>query len=541
MNKFLLTHFQLDLFKKNWKTELLSGVILFLVALPLSIGISLASGAPATAGILAAVVGGILGSLIGTGHVMINGPAAGLIVVVLTSIQTLGQGNTQTGFKLTLAAIVMAGLIQVGLGIFRLGSLGSLAPVQVIHGMLASIGITVMTKQIYVLCGEKAAGLETLDQIIHLPEAISNANLIVLGIGVLTLALIVFMNMSKSKIVKMIPAPLAAVFLGIIFDKTLDLEHPHLVELIAHHPISQVSDIFLLHVPTKLSEGIIHPDWSMLSSGIFWKMTLMICFVASIESVLSACAVDKIDPLGRRTQLNGELISKGVCNAFLGLIGGLPIITEMVRSSINVGNGARTKWPNLFHGIFILLFIFLFPGILNLIPLTSFAAILIVVGFRLAHPKQLSHAYEIGWEQLLYFVVTLLVSLKTDLLVGVFSGIGLKLLITCFRSRTLIGLFRLSHQKGLEGKAYVIRVTSPVVFTNLLRLKGLISNAQTESDMILLNLSQSSVIDHTVRDFLENERKYLHSRGKELKVELSEQHQAVSHHTLSAQVLKKSE
>jgi MFS superfamily sulfate permease-like transporter len=540
MRKFLSIHFQWDQFKQNWKTELTSGFILFLVALPLSIGISLASGAPPTAGILAAIVGGLLGSLIGTGHVMINGPAAGLIVVVLTSIQELGQGNAQTGFKLTLAAIVMAGLIQIGLGVLRLGSLGILAPVQVIHGMLASIGITVMTKQIYVLCGKKAAGLETLEQIVHLPEAISHANGVILGIGLLTLSLIVYLNMSKSKLTKYVPAPLAAVFLGIAFDKALDLEHPHLVELFAH-PISQVSDAFLLHVPTKLTEGLINPDWSMLSSGIFWKTTLMICFVASIESVLSACAVDKTDSQGRRTPLNGELISKGVCNTLLGLIGGLPIITEMVRSSINVGNGAKTKWPNMFHGVFILLFVVLFPGVLNLIPLTSFAAILIVVGFRLAHPKQLLHAYEIGWEQLLYFVTTLIVSLKTDLLVGVFSGIALKFVITWFRSRALVSLFRLSFEKKLEGRKCVIQVSGPLVFTNLLKLKALINQAQNEAENIELDLGKSSLIDHTVRDFLENERKYLMSRGKQLKMEFSKRHVAVGHHALSAQVLKKNE
>jgi hypothetical protein len=461
-------------------------------------------------------------------------------VVVLTSIQELGQGNAQSGFKLTLAAIVMAGLIQIGLGALRLGSLGILAPVQVIHGMLASIGITVMTKQIYVLCGKKAAGLETLEQIVHLPEAISQANGVILGIGLLTLALIVYLNLSKSKLTKYVPAPLAAVFLGIAFDKALDLEHPHLVELFAH-PISQVSDAFLLHVPTKLTEGLINPDWSMLSSGIFWKMTLMICFVASIESVLSACAVDKTDSQGRRTPLNGELISKGVCNTLLGLIGGLPIITEMVRSSINVGNGAKTKWPNMFHGVFILLFVVLFPGVLNLIPLTSFAAILIVVGFRLAHPKQLLHAYEIGWEQLLYFVTTLIVSLKTDLLVGVFSGIALKFVITWFRSRALVSLFRLSFEKKLEGRKCVIQVSGPLVFTNLLKLKALINQAQNEAENIELDLGKSSLIDHTVRDFLENERKYLMSRGKQLKIEFSKRHVAVGHHALSAQVLKKNE
>jgi len=515
MRHFLFFQFQWDQFKQNWRTEVLSGFILFLVALPLSIGISLASGAPPTAGILAAIVGGILGSLIGTGHVMINGPAAGLIVVVLTAVQELGQGNAQTGFALTLAAIVVSGLIQILLGLLKLGSLGMLAPVQVIHGMLASIGVTVMTKQIYVLCGQKAAGLETLEQIIHLPKAVLAANPVILWVGLMTLILIIFLSTSKSRWAKLIPAPLAAVFLGIACDKFLDLEHSHVVELF-HHSIGEVGNKFLLHVPEKLSDGIVHPDWSLISSGLFWKMTLMICFVASVESVLSACAVDKIDPLGRRTNLNGELISKGLCNSFLGMIGGLPIITEMVRSSINVGNGARTKWPNLIHGVLILLFVVLVPGILNLIPLASFAAILIVVGFRLAHPKQLIHAYEKGWEQLLYFVVTLLVSLKTDLLVGVFTGIGLKILVNLYRSRSFLGLFRLSYDKDLQGKTAVIRVSSPLVFTNLLSLKKIIQKAQEEVEAVELDLSQSPLVDYTARDFLENERKYLKSINKKL-------------------------
>lgn len=538
MRKYLQAHFQWDLFKKNWKSELTSGVILFLVALPLSIGISLASGAPPTAGIFAAIVGGIMGTLIGTGHVMINGPAAGLIVVVLTSVQTLGDGNVQNGFKLTLAAIVVSGLIQIALGLFRLGSLGVLAPVQVIHGMLASIGVTVITKQFYVLCGLKAKGLETLEQILHLPRALSDANAAILAIGLFTLALLIFLNSTKNKLAKLIPAPLAAVFVGIAFDKFLDFEHPHMVEVF-HHSLGQISNAFLLHVPEKLSEGIIHPDWSLISSPVFWKMTLMICFVASIESILSASAVDKIDPQGRRTQLNGELVSKGICNTFLGFIGGLPIITEMVRSSINIGNGARTKWPNFFHGVFILLFVALAPGILNLIPLTSFAAILIVVGFRLAHPKQFFHAYEIGWEQLLLFTVTLLMSLKTDLLVGVFSGIGLKFLINLYRSKTLIGLFHLGVEKRHQEDHYFIQIKGPVVFTNLLGLKRLLTHLPKGVSLIELDLKKAVLVDHTVRDFLKNEERYLNSKGITLQIYFSEKHQAVGSHPLSSQILKK--
>ncbi|NBW97970.1 SulP family inorganic anion transporter [bacterium] len=537
MRSFLLKHFQWELFKNNLKKELISGFIVFLVALPLSIGISLASGAPATAGIFAAVVGGILGSLMGGGHVMINGPAAGLIVVILTSIQTLGQGDVQAGFKLTLAAIVFSGVIQVVLGVFRLGSLGFLAPVQVIHGMLASIGVTVIVKQVYVLCGLKPQGIETFEQILHLPHTVFNANEAILGIGLATIVLILFLSKSKNRWIKLLPAPLAAVCVGMGFDKFFDFEHPHMVEVF-HHSLGQVSNAFLLHVPEKLTEGLVQPDWSMVSKPIFWKMTLMICFVASIESILSASAVDKMDPEKRRSPLNTELISKGFCNVLLGLIGGLPIITEMVRSNINISNGAKTRWPNFIHGLLILLFVAFAPGILNLIPLASFAAILILVGFRLANPKQLFHAHEVGWEQLLLFVTTLLVSLKTDLLVGVFSGIFLKLILNCFRARSVVDLFRLRTSHELRDHIYMVALQGPVVFTNLLGFRKVLKTIPKNVKQVTLDFRKSRLVDHTVLDFIESEKGFMKDQGVQVQIIFSENHVPAGKHPLSSQVLR---
>jgi len=534
MNKTPFFNLQLDTFKHSWKQDLISGFILFLIALPLSVGISLASGAPATAGILSAIVGGILGTLISGGHVMINGPAAGLIVVVLTSVQELGKGNNELGFKLTLAAIVCAGAIQIVLGLLRLGSLGLAAPANVIHGMLAAIGVTIITKQIYVLCGEKAQGNETFAQILELPAAIPLANLAILSIGLLTLALIVFLNKKKTGILRYLPAPLAAVFLGIFFDKLLDLEHLHTIHFF--NRIVEVSDKFLLHVPQQVSKAFISPDWSAISEPIFWKMVFTICFVASIESVLSAFAVDKMDPEQRRSNFNYDLISKGLCNMFLGFIGGLPIITEIVRSSVNIGNGAKTKWANFSHGLFILLFVLLAPGILNLIPLVSFAAVLITVGFRLAHPHQLTHAKEIGWDQLALFLVTLLISLKTDLLIGILAGISLKLFINAIRARAFLSLFQLKAKEQSVSHQRTISITGPLVFTNMMKLKTLLDNS-TEPK-VLVDLTQSPLIDHTAQDLLENEKRYFQLDSKILETRFSPQHSAQGKHRLSVQVLK---
>ncbi|NDG25935.1 MAG: SulP family inorganic anion transporter, partial [Proteobacteria bacterium] len=476
-----------------------------------------------------------LGTFLSGGHVMINGPAAGLIVVVLTSVQELGKGNNELGFKLTLAAIVCAGIIQILLGLLRLGKFGLAAPANVIHGMLASIGVTIITKQIYVLCGEKAQGNETFSQIIELPKAIPLANLAILSIGLITLALIVFLNTRKKGILRFLPAPLAAVLLGIFFDKILDFEHLHSVHLF--HRLVEVSDKFLLHVPTQLSQSLIAPDWSAIGQPVFWKMVFSLCFVASIESVLSSFAVDKMDPEQRRSNFNYDLISKGICNIVLGLIGGLPIITEIVRSSVNVGNGARTKWANFAHGLFILLFILFAPSVLNLIPLVSFAAVLIVVGFRLAHPHQLTHAKEIGWDQLALFLTTLLISLKTDLLVGVVSGILLKIVFNTARAKSWLTLFQLQVAQEASSGKRMISVKGPLVFTNILKLKTLLD--ESTDFHVSVDLRECPLIDHTAQDLLENEKRYFTSDSRALEILFSPEHQSKGHQPLSVKVLNK--
>lgn len=481
------------------KTNLLSGFIIFLIALPLSIGISVASGAPPTAGILAAIIGGIVGSLVSGSYVTISGPAAGMIVVMLECVEGLGKGDVLTGFKITLAAVVVAGALQIILGVLRVGTIGLAVPINALHGMLASIGVTIIIKQSFVLGGLKPTAKTTFLQIFELFQRLGEDNYEVMLIGAICLATVIIISKIKS-VSKIIPPPLAAVIVGYIASLVADIEHPHVVTLLNSQ--FEIGPKYLLHVPEKISEYLVSPLFTDMTSGIFIKSVITIALVASIESLLSTYAVDKLDPLKRSSNLNMDLISKGTCNMILGFIGGLPVISEIVRSSANVSNGATSRWSNLFHGLFIMIFILIATSLLNTIPLTAFAAILIFVGYRLANPAQLKAVLATGIDQLVIFMVTLIVTLNTDLLVGIFVGTVLELLFNIVRSKSFLGVFKLSAETNEQGAKTKITVLSPLVFSNMLGLKSRIEKSTSKD--IEVDLKNSPFVDHSSKEIMAN-------------------------------------
>lgn len=489
------------------KPNIISGFIIFLIALPLSIGISVASGAPPTAGILAAILGGIVGSLVSGSYVTISGPAAGLIVVMLECVGGLGQGDAMKGFRMTLAAIVVAGILQIIMGLAKAGTVGLAVPINALHGMLSSIGVTIMVKQAYVLGGIKANTKNVFMQIFELPTRLTDENYEILLIGALCLITIIAFN-KIPKIGKFVPPPLAAVIVGYVASLIADLEHPHVVTLLNGQ--FEVGPKFLLHVPENINEYFLTPLFTGLPIGTFIRSVITITLVASIESVLSTYAVDKLDPLKRSSNLNMDLVSKGVCNTLLGFIGGLPVISEIVRSSANVASGATSRWSNLFHGVFILIFILLATAILNTIPLTAFAAILIYVGYRLANPAQLKHVLKTGTDQLVIFMTTLIVTLNTDLLIGILVGTVLELILNMVRAKTLLGLFRLNART--EGGT--IQVKGPCVFSNMLGLKSRLEKSEAKS--IDVDFNDSPFVDHSSKEILLNTQRQLALDGKKI-------------------------
>jgi MFS superfamily sulfate permease-like transporter len=418
-----------------WKADLSAGFSVFLIALPLSIGIAVASNVPATAGLIAAIIGGILGSFFPATSVTINGPAAGLIAVVLACVSELGGGDALLGFRRTLAVTVVAGICQILLGFVRAGSLAKFFPSAVIHGMLASIGIIIVSKQIHVLLGVVPHSGNPLALLGEIPASVGHLNLLIATIGILSLFVLTGIARAKGSWTRFLPAPLLVAAIGVALGAFFDLEHAHIVRLLSHD--FQVGPGYLLNIPANLSSNpaaaLFRPDFSIIFSAVSIRMIITVCLVASIESVLSAAAVDKLDPWKRASKPNLELIAKGCCNTLCGLIGGLPIISEIVRSSANVRFGARTRKANFFHGLFILAALLLIPALLHRIPLAALAAILVMVGVRLASPAEFKHQFQLGWDRFFVFCLTIFVTLTTDLLVGVLVGFAADRVIAVLR------------------------------------------------------------------------------------------------------------
>ena len=424
---------------KHWKDDIVSGFVIFLIALPLSIGIALAAGAPASAGILSAILGGIIGTIITGTHITINGPAAGLIVVISSSIISLGNGDLVLGFKRTLAATVVAGVLQILLGLFRMGRLAFLCPTSVVHGMLAAIGAIIMVKQLPVLLGVIPTKGSVTGLISEMPHLVQTMNVPIFITGFVCFLILLFWTRLPKKITNIAPGPLVAVAIGLASSYFLNITSPHKLDLL-HHTYG-LGPSFLVHVPESIRKIFIFPTFDIIftSKSIVSIMTIFI--VGSLESLLSAYAIDKIDPYGRKSNLNFDIIGKGFTNICCGLLGAYPIITEIVRSSANITNGAKTKWANFFHGVFILTFVALVPNLINHIPLTSLAAVLILVGFNLAHPKHFIEVWHHGKDQFFIFTLTLFVTLTHDLLLGILFGIVAELILHFIRGVKPVDLF----------------------------------------------------------------------------------------------------
>ncbi|MBL7940645.1 MAG: SulP family inorganic anion transporter, partial [Flavobacteriales bacterium] len=403
----------------NWRQDLPASLVVFLVAVPLCLGIALASGAPLISGLIAGIVGGIVVGAISGSQLGVSGPAAGLAAIVLVAIQQLGS------FPLFLTAVVLAGLIQVILGFVRAGVIAYFFPNSVIKGMLAGIGVIIILKQLPHAVGDDKdwMGDETFDQMDKLNTfeelwfALQNPTL---GAIVITLACLALMILWERPFVKRIkalafvPGPLVAVVLGTV-----------LAKLFQGHPSLAISSDHLVRLPdlsAGLSTVLTFPDPAGLTNSAVWTIALTLAIVASIETLLCVEATDKLDPEKRITPTNLELKAQGVGNVLSGLVGGLPITQVIVRSSANIQSGGRTKLSAIVHGAMILLSLLLIPGMMNMIPLASLAAILLMTGYKLAKPSLFKTMYAQGWYIFIPFIATVLGVVLIDLLKGVMLG-----------------------------------------------------------------------------------------------------------------------
>ena len=488
---------------ENWRSDLQAGFFVFLIALPLCLGIAIGSGFPPSAGIITAIVGGMLVSRVSGSFIVINGPAGGLIVVMLAAVESLSDGGDLfSGYRYTLAAIMIAGLFQVIMGRYKLGSLSAFFPTPVVHGMLAAMGISIMAKQIHVMLGAAPEPGSLFFMIGQIPDSITNSTTEVAIIGLLSLLILFVWPALKQTIFGKVPAPIVVLILGMGLAQFFGIQHEHFHfgQAVVHEHL--ISPFFLVDIPSDFTEYFYLPDFSKILTFEFWVATITICMVASLESLLSATAAEKIDPYKRPTDLDKDLSAVGMGNVISGFLGGLPMIAEFVRSSANVEGGAQTGWANFFHGLILLLFVVFFPHLIHSIPHACLAALLVYIGYRRATPQIFANVLAIGKDQLFLFIVTILAVLATNLLVGVFFGVFVKLILHILRGVWLNNLFKIHFTIKEQGDRVNVKIIGSALFSNFLPLKKAVDSIP-HGKKITFDFSQGYLIDHSIMIYID--------------------------------------
>ncbi|NVN17213.1 SulP family inorganic anion transporter [Muricauda sp. HICW] len=500
---------------KYIKNDLPASIVVFFVALPLCLGIALASGAPLFSGLIAGIVGGIVVGALSGSQIGVSGPAAGLAAIVLTAIGTLG------GYQNFLVAVVLGGIIQLVFGLLKAGIIAYYFPSSVIKGMLTGIGIIIILKQIPHFFGYDADpegdwaffqvdGENTFSEIINSINYISPGATLIAVIGLAILLLWSTVLTKKSKIFELIQGPVVAVVAGIVYftitqgDSTWGISAEHLVKV----PVPDSFESFM---------GFFSfPNFSAISNTDVWVTAFTIALVASLETLLCVEATDKLDPEKRTTPTNRELMAQGVGNTLSGLIGGLPVTQVIVRSSANIQSGGKTKASAIIHGFFLLGSVILIPKLLNMIPLSVLAAILFVVGYKLAKPSLFKTMYQAGWKQFIPFVVTVVGIVFTDLLVGISLGLGVGIVVVLIKS------YQNSHFLHIEDSgngSHKIKMTlaEEVTFFN----KGAILkelDSIPENSYLTLDVRKTRYLDNDIVEILEDFSSKAKNRNIDIKI-----------------------
>ena len=489
---------------ENWKSDLIAAVSVALIALPLSLGIALAAGAPAMSGIFSAIVGGVVTTLYRGGHISVNGPAKGVIGVILLGITLMDDGSGQA-FNYVLAAVVISGLIQMLLGILKLGRLADIFHSSVIHGILAAIGIIIFAKQIHVAMGTHSDSPSIIQNLIDAVVFLPKANPFVLLIAITGLFLLLFHSKTNSRFFHLLPAPMWVIALSIPFVYAFNFFDQQTLSFFGK-PF-EVGPHLLLDIPNTITDSIMHPNFSKINTIEFWTTVFSILIITSIESLAIAKAVDKIDPYKRKTDLNKDLTGIGISTVAAGLIGGLPIIAVIIRSTVNIHNGAKTKWSNMYQGLLLLVFIVILSPIMRQVPLCAFAILLVYTGFKLASPAVFKQAYKQGTEQLIFFVGTMILTLYTNLLIGLLGGLILALVTHMLLARVSIAQFfkmvyhpRTKLLKRQDG-SFDLKIRGIANFLGILKANKLVAQIPSGAD-VNIDLSETRLVGITYMDFL---------------------------------------
>ncbi len=511
--------------------NIFAGFVVSLIALPLGIGLALASEVPPISGIVTAVVGGVLVAILGGSNVTITGPGNGLVGVVAGAVLLYadqsgltGSEGLYQGYLIVLAAVICSGLLMLVLGFLRLGNLSNYFPSSAIQGMLAAIGLIILGKQFHIMMGNRISKNGSLEYLIEIPQTIikafsySDTSLTFAMLsGVISLVIMVFYAKIRNKYLQLIPAPMWIVLLAIGFSYyyELVLRLPNPI-----HPNYMISGIPKAH---EIIANIPTPNFNQIGTFGFWSVVLSLTLIASIESLLSIKAVDKLDSEKRRSNVNRDIKAIGFANIIAGFLGGLNVVTVIARSSVNVNNGASNRSSNFFHASFLVVFIVLFSTELTRIPLPALMAILVFTGWKLAHPSKIIDTFKIGKEQGVIFLTTLIVTISIGLIEGILAGILATGLIHLIINKSLVHFFRnilkpnvLMFKEG-DTNNYYVSVKNFCTFLNYAKLKRKLDTIP-ETEEAIIDFSLCDFVDHTVMESMADYKEIFRKKGGSLEI-----------------------
>ncbi|MHA3092303.1 solute carrier family 23 protein [Acinetobacter brisouii] len=486
--------------RKFYPSDLMSGLVVFLVALPLCLGIAHASGAPLLSGVIAGVIGGIVVGALSGSHISVSGPAAGLTAIILTQLMALdGQ------YSAFLLCVILAGLLQMIFGCLKLGSFANFVPTNVILGLLVAIGLILMINQLPNLFGLHMATIKQLG-LQNFPQVLQHIDVGAAVIGVLSVALILLWDQTPLKKLQLPSALVAVVFAGVL--NWL---------LIQSGSSFAVGNQHLIDLPSLFSseEKIFYfPDFSYWNNPQIYVGAVTLAVVASLETLLNLEAADKMDPQKRSSPPNRELLAQGIGNTLSGFVGGMPVTSVIVRSSVNATSGSKTKVSTIFHGILLIIAILFLTPLLNVVPLSALAAILLLTGYKLAQPKLFIQLYQKGWKQFLPFIVTIVAIMLTDLLIGIMIGLVLSALFI-LHSNMHSGV-KVIHEKHLHGSLTRIELAQNVSFLNRATLLSVLNKIKRH-ETVVIDASNTVYIDPDLYQVIQE---FQQDRAKQQQIDL---------------------
>ena len=520
-------------FLSSLPKNIFSGFVVSLVALPLGLGLAIASEAPPIAGVIASIVGGVICSIFGGSNLTITGPGNGLVIVLLYSITSLGNGDLYQGYLYTLAAIVFSGVLMFLFGVFRLGALSEFFPSSSLQGMLAAIGIGILAKQLHVMLGVTTVNGAPLNVLSKVPDTLSflfsNLTLyfwVPVFLGLFSLVVLIFYSKLRSPLFRMVPAPMWVIVFAVGVSFYLEFFTDGLYS---------ISESLMIRLPKNIVTNIPAPDYSLIGSLEFITTVISITLIASIESLLSIKAVDKLDPQKRRSNVNKDLRSLGIATTLSGLIGGLPVVTVIARSSVNVNNGGSNRTSNFTHAMFLLVFVLIFQDLIERIALPSLAAILVYTGYKLAAPDNFIRILKIGREQAAIFIITFVITLTNGIVVGIATGILFTFLIHVYLNNSFF-LFSRNWLKPnvlmyLEAETgnYYLSVKNFCNFLNFFKLKKKLDEIP-ETSNVIIDFSLCDFVDHTVMEGLSEYISVFEKKGGGIEVIGLDSHSANTQH-----------